>query len=187
VLADAVGKILSHSVLHAWLKDPSTPKHFRDAGHFWGIALGTPTQVIHARILDIDRTLEKAVTLLDVSGVDEVSGRHGKALFERRDIAGKEFPRDSEGAIRKGFGHAAVPFHEFINGMSVSSLRVSRAQAVQNSRFCLVQVRKAKNYFWLVASSFRGRSTGHRSRSSLTALRWSAYLSHFTVSSCRRF
>src|SRR5258706_614971 len=61
VLAEAVGTILSHSVLRGWLKDSSSPKHFRDAGHFWGIAPGTPPRVIQSRILDIDRTLEKAL------------------------------------------------------------------------------------------------------------------------------
>jgi hypothetical protein len=86
VLADAVTVILSHPVFRAWLKDPSAPKHFRDAGHFWGIAPGTPPKVIQSRILDIDRTLEKALSLLDVDGVDEIAARHGKALFDRTDI-----------------------------------------------------------------------------------------------------
>jgi hypothetical protein len=86
VLADAVTVILSHSVFRAWLKDSNSPKHFRDAGHFWGIAPGTPARVIHARILDIDRTLEKAMSLLDAGEVDEVTARHGKALFGRTDI-----------------------------------------------------------------------------------------------------
>lgn len=86
VLADAVGAILSHSVFRGWLKDPSAPKHFRDAGHFWGIAPGTPPNVIQTRISDIDRTLEKALSILEAGGVDEVAVRHGKALFDRMDI-----------------------------------------------------------------------------------------------------
>jgi hypothetical protein len=86
VLADAVGAILSHSVLRSWLKDPSSPKYFRDAGHFWGVAPGTPPKVIQSRILDIDRTLEKALSLLHAHRVDEVAVRHGKALFDRTDI-----------------------------------------------------------------------------------------------------
>jgi len=28
---------LVHSVFRAWLKDSSSPKHFRDSGHFWGL------------------------------------------------------------------------------------------------------------------------------------------------------
>jgi hypothetical protein len=86
VLADAVGAILSHSVFRAWLKDSSSPKHFRDAGHFWGVAPGTPARVIQTRILDVERTLEKALSLLHAGGVDEVAARHGKSLFDRADI-----------------------------------------------------------------------------------------------------
>jgi hypothetical protein len=86
VLADAVDAILSHSVFRAWLKDSSSPKHFRDAGHFWGVAPGTPPRVIQTRILDIERTLQKALSLLDAGGVDEIAARHGKALFDRTDI-----------------------------------------------------------------------------------------------------
>lgn len=86
VLADAVGAILSHSVFHAWLKDPGYPKHFRDAGHFWGVAPGTPAKVIQTRVLDVDRTLERALSLLNSGAVNEVAARHGKALFDRTDI-----------------------------------------------------------------------------------------------------
>jgi hypothetical protein len=86
VLADAVDAILSHSVLRGWLKDPSSPRLFRDAGHFWGVAPGTPPKVIQARIMDVDRTLERALALLDAGGFDEVAARHGKALFDRTGI-----------------------------------------------------------------------------------------------------
>lgn len=85
-LEDAVDSILSHSVFRAWLKDSSSPKHFRDAGHFWGVAPGTPAKVIQARILDVDRNLETALGILDTEGVNEVTARHGKALFDRTDI-----------------------------------------------------------------------------------------------------
>lgn len=86
VLADAVDAILSHSVFRGWLKDPSSPRHFRDGGHFWGVAPGTPPKVIRTRILDVERTLEKALRMLDSAGVDEVASRHGKGLFDRADI-----------------------------------------------------------------------------------------------------
>lgn len=86
VLAEAVGAIVSHSVFRAWIKDPVFPKHFRDAGHFWGVAPGTPPKVIRARILDVERTLEKALGMLGSSSVDEVASRHGKGLFDRADI-----------------------------------------------------------------------------------------------------
>jgi len=85
-LADAVSAILSHPVLREWIKDPALPRHFRDAGHFWGIAPGTPPSVIRARISGVDNTLEKARSLLDEKGADEIAARHGKALFDRTDI-----------------------------------------------------------------------------------------------------
>jgi hypothetical protein len=86
ILADAVGVILSHSVFRGWLKESNSPKHFREAGHFWSVAPGTPARVIQTRILDVDRTLERALSLLDTGGVNEVEARHGKALFDRSDI-----------------------------------------------------------------------------------------------------
>jgi hypothetical protein len=65
VLADAVGAILSHSVFRAWLKDPSFAKHFRDDGHFWGIAPGTPARVIQTRVLDVtEHWKERSVCLI---------------------------------------------------------------------------------------------------------------------------
>jgi hypothetical protein len=85
-LADAVSTILSHPVFREWMKEPSLPKHFRDAGHFWGIAPGTPPSVIRARIGYVDKTLEKANSLLDERGIEEIAARHGKALFDRPDI-----------------------------------------------------------------------------------------------------
>ena len=85
-LADAVSEILSHSVFREWIKDPSTPRHFRDAGHFWGIAPGTPPSVIRSRIAQVNHTLEKARSVLDKKGVDEITARHGKPLFDRSDI-----------------------------------------------------------------------------------------------------
>jgi hypothetical protein len=48
--------------------------------------------------------------------------------------------QDNSSAEREpGFG--AVPLHEFINGVSVSSLGISGGQAVQNGGFCLIQIR----------------------------------------------
>jgi hypothetical protein len=85
-LANAIKDIISHPVFLSWTKDPGTPKYFRDAGHFWGIAPGTPPSVISARIRDIDQTLAKAANLLDERGTDEVAERHGKVLYDRADI-----------------------------------------------------------------------------------------------------
>ena len=85
-LANAIKDILSHPVFISWTKDSATPKYFRDAGHFWGIAPGTPPSVISARIRDVDQTLGKAAALLDERGTEEVAERHGTVLFDRTDI-----------------------------------------------------------------------------------------------------
>jgi hypothetical protein len=85
-LADALAAILSHPVFGEWQRDPATPRHFRDAGHFWGIALGTPPSVIRARVREVDDTLAAAIALLESEGTDEIAARHGKALFDRNDI-----------------------------------------------------------------------------------------------------
>jgi hypothetical protein len=99
-LADAVSNILSHPVFREWMKDPTLPKRFRDAGHFWGIAPGTPRSVIRARIGDIDNTLEKARSLLDEKGTEEIAARHGRALFDRTDI---ERAREFQAALKQRF------------------------------------------------------------------------------------
>ena len=67
-------------------RSPANPKQFRDAGHFWGIAPGTPPRVIRSRIKDVDGTLSAARALLDERQVDEIAASHGKALFDRADI-----------------------------------------------------------------------------------------------------
>jgi hypothetical protein len=85
-LGDAVSAIISHPVFQEWIRDPNAPKHFRDAGQFWGIAPGTPPSVIRSRILRVDTTLREAKEILDSKGVDEISGKGGKVLFERRSI-----------------------------------------------------------------------------------------------------
>lgn len=85
-LADAIADIISHPVFRAWMTDPTAPKYFRDAGHFWGIAPGTPPSAVRTRIGHVDKTLEAALSLLDDLRTDEVSARHGKTLYERRDI-----------------------------------------------------------------------------------------------------
>jgi hypothetical protein len=85
-LADAVAAVLSHPVFREWMQDPTGPRHFREAGHFWGIAPGTPSRVIRARIGEVDNTLLAAKSMLDKQDADEASARHGKVLFDRKDI-----------------------------------------------------------------------------------------------------
>lgn len=85
-LADALRAILSHPVFAAWVKDPAMPKYFRDAGHFWGIAPGTPASFIRTRLADVDNTLESADARLKAEGGDRVSERHGKTLYDKADV-----------------------------------------------------------------------------------------------------
>ena len=81
-----VRRILEHQVFKEWLADSSKPKHFRDAGYFWGIAPGTPEKTVKQRIRSIDAALEGAIAVLSEKGVDVLSGSQGKVLFERNDI-----------------------------------------------------------------------------------------------------
>jgi hypothetical protein len=85
-LADPIENILSHPVFQEWTKNPTLPKYFRDAGHFWGIAAGTPPSIIRRRIAEIDRTLETARATLDQNRRDEMASRHGLILFSRADL-----------------------------------------------------------------------------------------------------
>jgi hypothetical protein len=85
-LADAISTILSHPAFNAWIKNPDSPKNFRDAGHFWGVAPGTPPTVIRRRIAEIDNTLEKARAMLEKGGSDAVAAGHGRILFDRRAV-----------------------------------------------------------------------------------------------------
>jgi hypothetical protein len=86
VLADAITDILSHPVFRAWLEDRARPRYFREAGHFWSVAPGTPPSVIRSRIRRIDETLEQALELLDARGGDSIAAGHNRVLFERQDL-----------------------------------------------------------------------------------------------------
>jgi hypothetical protein len=85
-LEDAIKNILTHPVFIEWSKDPTMPRYFRDAGHFWGVAAGTPPSVIRKRIAEVDSTLARAQSMLDQSGGDEVAFRHGQILYSRADV-----------------------------------------------------------------------------------------------------
>lgn len=85
-LESAVKEILAHPVFRDWLNDPSRPKHFREAGHFWGIAPGTPPRTVRERVSFVDRTLEAALEVLKRRGVEEIVEQRGKVLFDRKDI-----------------------------------------------------------------------------------------------------
>jgi len=85
-LEEAVKKILEHRVFKDWLIDPFRPKHFREAGHFWGIAPGTPPKTVRERVSYIEQTVKAASKALEQRGVDEIIEQRGKVLFDRKDI-----------------------------------------------------------------------------------------------------
>src|SRR5262249_13810334 len=59
-LDSAVRRIIEHDVFINWLKDPDGVTRFRDAGHFWGVAPGTPARVVRERVNSIDNTIDAA-------------------------------------------------------------------------------------------------------------------------------
>ncbi len=81
-----IRRVLEHTVFREWLADSTKPKYFRDAGHFWGIAPGTPASVVRNRVGGVDRILLSARKLLDEKGVDEIAASRGKILFSREDV-----------------------------------------------------------------------------------------------------
>jgi hypothetical protein len=85
-LEQEIKQILAHPVFRTWLQNPALPKHFRDAGHFWGIAPGMPARTIRERVAGFERTLAAAADFLAAAGVDEVTEQRGKILFHREDI-----------------------------------------------------------------------------------------------------
>jgi hypothetical protein len=68
------------------LEDQQGPKSFRDAGHFWGVAPGTPPRVIRQRVRGVEDTLRAALDLLDRRDLIEVGDVHGRLLFDRADV-----------------------------------------------------------------------------------------------------
>lgn len=85
-LESEIQRIIEHPVFRNWLMDNSKPRHFREAGHFWGIAPGTPAATVRERVDRIERTLRGAMTLLDRKGTDKIVAIRGRTLFERTDI-----------------------------------------------------------------------------------------------------
>jgi hypothetical protein len=94
VLEDEVTRIIEHPAFIGWLKDSSTPRSFRDVGHFWGVAPGTPARVVRQRLQSVEETLTAALELLEERELDEVGGARGQLLFDRADaMRGLEFHR----------------------------------------------------------------------------------------------
>lgn len=86
VLQEEVSKILSHPVFADWLRDSERPRHFRDAGHFWGIAPGTPASHVRERVAYVENTLQEALKELDRRGTDAIVEERGRPLFDRKDV-----------------------------------------------------------------------------------------------------
>ncbi len=85
-LEEEVKEILEHRAFRAWLADPSKPKYFREAGHFWGIAPGTPPRTVRERVRRVENILGRAITTLDQRGVEAITQQRGQLLFDRHDI-----------------------------------------------------------------------------------------------------
>jgi hypothetical protein len=100
VFESEIKRIVQHPAFIGWLKDPTTPKSFRDAGHFWGVAPGTPARVVRQRVAAVDDTLEAAGRLLSERGVDQIGDRHGRVLMDLRDV---ERAREFQAVIRDRF------------------------------------------------------------------------------------
>lgn len=86
VLEGEVARIIGHPTFVAWLKNSDGPRHFRDAGHFWGIAPGTPPRVVRQRVQAVEDTLRAALSVLDEKSVSEIADRRGRRLYDATDI-----------------------------------------------------------------------------------------------------
>jgi hypothetical protein len=94
VLESEVTRIIEHPAFVGWLTNPNTPSRFRDIGHFWGVAPGTPPRVVRQRVRGVEETLTAALDLLDERALAEVGDIRGNLLFDRTDVErGLEFHR----------------------------------------------------------------------------------------------
>jgi hypothetical protein len=85
-LASAVNQLISHPVFRDWLADPTKPAKFSGAGHFWGVAPGTPPRVVRDRIAKIEATLKEALDYMSARNVNCLFKEKDRVLCERRDI-----------------------------------------------------------------------------------------------------
>lgn len=85
VIEDDVHQMLGHRAYLAWTETDKVPDKFRDAGHFWNIAAGTPADVVQARLQRVESTAAAALAILNDKKVDEVRKKGGK-LYDRGDV-----------------------------------------------------------------------------------------------------
>jgi hypothetical protein len=83
---ESIQAILEHPAFKAWLSDPTLPKYFRDAGHFWGIAPGMPAKTVRDRVSKVDRILDVGISLLEQRAVGAIAKQRGRLLFDREDL-----------------------------------------------------------------------------------------------------
>ncbi len=95
-----IKRIVGHPAFVAWVKDPASPKSFRDAGHFWGVAPGTPPRVVSQRVTGVEETLEATAKLLSERGVDQLGDRHDRILVDIRDV---ERAQEFQQALKERF------------------------------------------------------------------------------------
>jgi hypothetical protein len=101
VLEAEVIRVIEHPAFMAWLNDKNKPKSFRDVGHFWGVAPGTPPRVVRQRVQAVEETITAAVELLERRELDQVGDRQGRLLFERTDLErGLEFHQEMKDRFR---------------------------------------------------------------------------------------
>lgn len=79
-------RIIEHPVFLQWLKDRSKPKRFREAGHFWGIAPGTPPKTAQERVRNVEETINAALNLLRGKEDDQSRGGHSGLRYGREDL-----------------------------------------------------------------------------------------------------
>lgn len=86
VLDAEVMRVIEHPAFVEWIQNKERPRSFRDAGHFWGVAPGTPSRVVNQRVKAVEDTLTAALNLLEARELEGVGGRQGRLLFEREDV-----------------------------------------------------------------------------------------------------
>ena len=99
-LEEEIRQILEHPVFRKWIADPVHPKHFREAGHFWGIAPGMPPKTVRERVNAVERTLKAAADFLRDRAIEEVTEYRGKILFDQQDI---ERALEFQSSLKKRF------------------------------------------------------------------------------------
>lgn len=92
VFENEVTRVIEHPAFLEWIQNPDNPRSFREIGHFWGVAPGTPPRVVRQRVQGVEDTLTAALDLLERRELNEVGDRHGRLLFDRADVErGLEF------------------------------------------------------------------------------------------------